>query len=175
MYSLFYKLLMCMISIGKVVRFIESSKMFLIHHFLMNKNILLNNFPFYIESYPNQYIPYFVEFSRKRSEDILEIKVQENLSMQVDKEKFLLKEIYLQEKDFLQYAGFYSPLRYLDFQVMDRKENIMGVFKSIFEYQNKWCLRIYSLENKEIFIYLPNKRIEEIFEIKSPEKKLVLL
>lgn len=164
-----------MLSVGKFIRYIEPSKIFLVHHFLSVKNTLPSDFPFFIEMYPNQYVPYFVEYATQRDIDILELKIQESLSMQVGKEFFLQKEIFLEEKEFLQCAGFYSPLRYLDFDVFDKKNEFLGIFKNIFEHQGKWCMRICSSQNEEMFVYLSNKKIQELFDINTIQKKLILL
>ncbi|MCO5240270.1 MAG: 16S rRNA processing protein RimM [Chitinophagaceae bacterium] len=128
-------------------------------HSLGKKTALKGIDAIFVEDQKTSFLPYFVQSARIKSEKEIYLKL-EDINTREAALKMVHKEVWLEEKDFKQFADRSAPIALLGYQLID-KGNIIGNIDEIIEQPHQVLCKIL-LEGKEVLIPLHDQTLQRI-------------
>ena len=157
-------------SIGKFVATHGLEGELVLQHNLGKKTGLKGLEAVFLESGPNQMIPYFISQARVKDATSLYIKL-EGLQTKEAARKFIRKEVWLQEKDFSQFAASSSSISLLGYQIISNADPIGEVIEVIEQPHQVLCRILFA--GNDAFIPIHAETLRKI-DKKKKEVHVVL-
>ena len=146
-------------SIGKFVATHGLEGELVLQHNLGKKTGLKGLEALFLESGPNQMIPYFISHARIKDAGSLHIKL-EGIQTKEAARKFIQKEVWLQEKDFAQFAAASSSISLLGYQIINHTDPIGEVIEVIEQPHQVLCRILF--EGNDAFIPIHAETLKKI-------------
>lgn len=147
------------ISIGKLVATFGVGGELVLRHELGKKTALKDLEALFIEDKKEEFLPYFIEATRIKSEQEIFIKL-ENIHTKEAAQKLVQKQVWLEEAVFHQYAGKSAPISLLGFHIIDNGNDI-GEILEVIEQPHQVLCRI-DLDGKEALIPIHQETLQKI-------------
>lgn len=155
-------------SIGKLVATFGVQGDLILKHHLGKKTALKGLQTLFIEDKKDEFLPYFVELIKIKSEDEVYLKI-DGIQTKEAAQKLVQKQVWLVEDEFHKYAGKSSPISLLGFHMIEDGEDI-GEILEVIEQPHQLLCRI-EWKGKEALIPLHQETLIRI----DKKKKLVLV
>ncbi len=153
-------------NIGKLAAsFGLKGELILLHH-LGKKTSLKGLEMLFLEEKEEEFLPYFIEYAKIKSETEIYLKLEGIHSIEAAK-KVVRKEVWLTEEAFTKYAGKSAPISLVGFQLIDDGKDI-GEILEVIEQPHQVLCRI-DLNGKEALIPIHEETLEKV----DKKKKLV--
>ncbi|MCX8019713.1 MAG: ribosome maturation factor RimM [Chitinophagaceae bacterium] len=131
----------------------------LLKHRLGKKTDLKGLEAVFLEESENNFIPWFIEYTRLKSETEVYIKL-EGVNSREEAIRFSQKKVWLRETDFDKQAARNSPGRLLGYEIYQFK-TLLGQVEEVIEQPNQLICRI-RMEQKEVLIPLHGETLKRI-------------
>ena len=145
--------------IGKIVSAFGLEGETILLHSLGKKTSLKGIEAIFIEERKASFLPYFVQSARIKSEKETYLKLEDIISRDASL-KIVQKEVWMEEKDFKQFAARSAPIALLGYHLIDKGEAI-GVIAEIIEQPHQVLCKIL-LEGKEVLIPLHEQTLQSV-------------
>jgi 16S rRNA processing protein RimM len=145
--------------IGKLVSAFGLKGEIIVQHNLGKKTSLKDLQAMFIESSKENFIPYFIESARIKSNEELYVKF-EGINNREQATRLVQKEAWLTQIDFSKYAAQSSPLNLLGYDIIDGDKNL-GKIIEVIEQPHQLLCRL-EIENKEVLIPLHDETIKKM-------------
>ncbi|PWT74156.1 MAG: 16S rRNA processing protein RimM [Bacteroidetes bacterium] len=155
-------------NIGKIVSVFGLKGELIIHHHLGKKTSLKDLEVIFLEEKKDEFLPYFLESTKIKNENEVFVKL-EGLNTKEDGHKFIQKEVWLAEKDFLRYAGKSAPISLVGYHVIHDGHDL-GEILEVIEQAHQVLCRI-EIKKKEVLIPVNE---DTLVKTDSKNKKLHL-
>jgi 16S rRNA processing protein RimM len=145
--------------IGKLVATFGLKGELVLKHNLGKKTSLKGLKAIFIEAQKENFIPWFMESAKSRTEDELLIKL-EGVNIREQAIPLTQKEVWLPEEDFKKFSARTSPINLLGFEVVE-DDQVLGKILEVIEQPHQILCRI-DYNNKEAYIPLHEETILKI-------------
>ncbi|HEX4849780.1 MAG TPA: ribosome maturation factor RimM, partial [Puia sp.] len=136
-------------NIGKIVSAFGLKGDLIIHHHLGKKTSLKDLEVIFLEEKKDEFLPYFLESTKIKNEKEIFIKL-EGLNTKEEARKFIQKEVWLSQDDFLRYAGKSAPISLVGYHIIHKGDDL-GEILEVFEQPHQVLCRI-EIKKKEVLI-----------------------
>lgn len=147
------------ISIGKLVATFGVGGELVLRHELGRKTALKGLEAVFIEAKKEEFLPYFIEAARIKSEQEIFIKL-ENIHTKEAAQKLVQKQVWLEEAAFHEHAGKSAPISLLGFHIIDNGNDI-GEILEVIEQPHQVLCRI-DLDGKEALIPIHAETLQKL-------------
>ncbi|HTN05812.1 ribosome maturation factor RimM [Agriterribacter sp.] len=145
--------------IGKIVSAFGLEGETILLHSLGKKTSLKGIEAIFMEDRKTSFLPYFVQSARIKSEKEIYLKL-EDIASREEALKIVQKEVWMEEKDFKQFAARSAPIALLGYHLIHKGEDI-GVIAEIIEQPHQVLCKIL-LEGKEVLIPLHEQTLQSV-------------
>lgn len=145
--------------IGKIVSAFGLEGETILLHSLGKKTSLKGIEAIFMEDRKTSFLPYFVQSARIKSEKEIYLKL-EDINSREAALKIVQKEVWMEEKDFKQFAAPSAPIALLGYHLIDKGEDI-GKIDEIIEQPHQVLCKIL-LEGKEVLIPLHEQTLQSV-------------
>lgn len=146
--------------IGKLAASTGLKGELVLQHNLGSKTSLRGLEAIFLEEKKENFIPYFIQSAKIRTEKETVIKL-EGVDMMETARKLTPKEVWLAEEDFKRFAAKSSPIALLGFMMMDDEENAIGEIIEVIE-QPHQVLCTVLFEGKEALIPIHEDSLDKV-------------
>jgi 16S rRNA processing protein RimM len=147
------------INIGKFVSAFGLTGEILLKHALGKKTVFKEAEVIFVEQFKGSYLPYFIQSSKAKNAEETFIKL-EGINTRENALKFLQKNIWLQQPDFKKLVAKNSPLRLLNYTLIDDGKTI-GKIEAVIQQPHQLLLQI-NVQSKEALIPLHEETLVNI-------------
>lgn len=116
--------------VGKIVSTFGIKGEIIFQHHLKKNTSLKGLIYIFIEERKESFLPYFIEFSNKKTEQEILLKL-EGINSKEEAAILIQKNIWLTEKDFKKYTAEKSLLSLLNFTIISKKEHLGKIIEVI--------------------------------------------
>src|SRR5688572_14649005 len=155
-------------SIGKFVSTFGLQGEIILKHHLGKKSALKGLEVLFIEDKRDEFLPYFIQNVKPKSEQELYIKI-EGIDTKEAAQKLVQKQVWLTEEEFHKHAGKSAPISLLGFRMIQDGEDL-GEILEVIEQPHQLLCRI-DWKGKEALIPLHEETLIKI----DKKKKIVLV
>ncbi len=152
------------INIGKLVASFGVKGELILKHALGKKTMLKGVEAVFVEEMKGSYLPYFVEFSKARTDDETYIKL-EGIDTKESANRLTTRNVWLLDADFRKLAGKSAPISLLGFHLISEGEDL-GPIEEVIEQPHQVLLRI-DLQGKEALIPLHAETLDKVDQVKK--------
>ncbi|MFI5152037.1 MAG: ribosome maturation factor RimM [Chitinophagales bacterium] len=145
-------------NIGKLVSVFGLQGEFILQHHLGKKSSLKGLDAIFLEEKKDELIPYFVSFTKIKSEEEIFLKL-EGIDSKENARRFLQKEVWMREEDFVKFASKSAPISWVGYHLIDQGNDLGEILEVIEQPQQILC-RIFWKE-KELLIPVTSLNLEK--------------
>lgn len=154
------------VKIGKLVATHGLNGEFVLQHHLGKKTSLKGLEALFLETLPNQFLPFFIEKSTPKNEQEIYLKLEEINTPEAAR-KYVAKMVWLEEKDLQKYSSKSAPISFLGFHLIDGETDLGEIIEVIEQPHQLLCAISY--KGKEALIPLHE---ESLIDIDQKNKKI---
>lgn len=154
--------------IGKLVTSFGLKGELILKHNLGKTTSLKGLQAIFIEEKKENFIPWFVENSRIKSDDETYLKI-EGINTKEQATRLTQKEVWLPEEDFKKFSSKTSPINLLGFDIVEDGK-VIGKVLEVIEQPHQLLCRI-DLDGKEAFIPLHS---ETMLKVDNRKKQVIV-
>ena len=159
-----------MIRVGKIVATHGLGGSLIFTHVVGTSTWLKKEHVLLVEMQKDSYIPYFISQCKATNNKEYHINI-ENIDKVEDAKKLVTKHVYVDEVLLADYAK-QSPLLWIGFNVIDKKNGTLGPIDDVIQTGNQWLAKL-TYQNAEVLIPLIDQTIEQL-DIKTKTLKVNL-
>ncbi len=159
-----------MIRIGKIVATHGIGGSLILTHIVGNSNWLKKGTAIHVEMQKGSFIPYFISNIKANNNEEYVVGVEDINKVEAAK-KLVTKHVYVDESILSEYAR-QSPLLWIGFNVIDKKEGTLGKIDDVMQTGNQWLAKL-TYQNTEVLLPLIEQTIDSL-DIKTKTINMTL-
>lgn len=159
-----------MIRIGKIVATHGINGSLILTHVVGNSKWLKKQHTLLVEMQKGSYIPYFISQLKPNNDKEYIIELEDINKVEAAK-KLVTKHVYVEE-DVLKGYERQSPLLWIGFNIIDKKEGSIGAIEDVIKSGIQWLAKL-TYKNKEVLVPLIDQFIEKV-DIKTKTINITL-
>ena len=148
-----------MIRVGKIVATHGINGALVLTHIVGNSKWVKPGLALHLEMQKGSYIPYFISGIKINSNEECVINIEDIDKVEAAK-KLVTKLVYVDESVLAAYAS-QSPLLWMGFNLIDKKEGSLGKIEDVMQTGNQWIAKI-TYKNTEVLIPLIEQTINSL-------------
>ena len=159
-----------MIRIGKIVATHGIGGSLILTHIVGNSKWLKKGNAIHVEMQKGSYIPYFISNIKANNNEEFIVGVEDIDKVEAAK-KLVTKHVYVDESLLSEFAR-QSPLLWIGFNLIDKKEGALGKIEDVMQTGNQWLAKL-TYQNTEVLVPLIEQTIESL-DIKTKTINMTL-
>ena len=148
-----------MIRIGKIVATHGIGGSLILTHVVGNSKWLKKGTVLHLEMQKGSFIPYFISYIKANNNEEYIINVEDIDKIEAAK-KLVTKHVYVDESILADYAK-QSPLLWIGFNLIDKKEGNLGKIEDVMQTGNQWLAKI-TYKESEVLVPLVEQTIDNL-------------
>ena len=159
-----------MIRIGKIVATHGIGGSLILTHIVGNSKWLKKGNAIHVEMQKGSYIPYFISNIKANNNEEFIVGVEDIDKVETAK-KLVTKHVYVDESLLSEFAR-QSPLLWIGFNLIDKKEGALGKIEDVMQTGNQWLAKL-TYQDTEVLVPLIEQTIESL-DIKTKTINMTL-
>jgi 16S rRNA processing protein RimM len=148
-----------MIRIGKIVATHGLNGSLILTHVVGSSNWLKKDHVLMLEMQKGSYIPYFVASVKANNPEEYIITVEDIDKIEAAK-RLVTKHVYVDESILSAFA-WQSPLLWIGFEMIDKKDGLLGQIEDVLQTGNQWLAKL-TYHEKEVLVPLIEQTIDAL-------------
>ena len=146
-------------NIGKLVSVFGLQGEMILHHRLGKKTGLKGLEVIFLEEKKGEMLPHFLQEAKAKNEQEICVRI-EGINTKEAARRLMQKEVWLQEEDFVKFAGKSAPISLVGFHVIDQDRDL-GEILELIEQPHQLLCRL-EIQGKEVLIPISEETLVKI-------------